>query len=141
MSKFIELTDYDASIHREILDALTREDNAVVEICEDRAVEEMRCYLSKRYDCDRIFTRTGDERSQLVLMMAIDIAVYHIFSIHNPRNLSPLRKERYERAVEWLKAVAAEEISVDGLPLLPEETRAAKSNLLIHSNRQRVNHW
>jgi len=50
------------------------------------AVEEMRCYLSKRYDCDRIFTRTGDERSQLVLMMAIDIAVYHIFSIHNPRN-------------------------------------------------------
>lgn len=78
MSKFIELTDYDASIHREILDALTREDNAVVEICEDRAVEEMRCYLSKRYDCDRIFTRTGDGRSQLVLMMAIDIAVYHI---------------------------------------------------------------
>ena len=119
MSKFIELTDYDASIHREILDALTREDNAVVEICEDRAVEEMRCYLSKRYDCDRIFTRTGDERSQLVLMMAIDIAVYHIFSIHNPRNLSPLRKERYERAVEWLRAVAAEEISADGLPLLP----------------------
>ena len=141
MSKFIELTDYDASIHREILDALTREDNAVVEICEDRAVEEMRCYLSKRYDCDRIFTRTGDERSQLVLMMAIDIAVYHIFSIHNPRNLSPLRKERYERAVEWLRAVAAEEISADGLPLLPEETRAAKSNFLIQSNRNRVNHW
>lgn len=78
MSKFIELTDYDASIHREILDALTREDNAVVEICEDRAIEEMRCYLSKRYDCDRIFTETGDRRSQLVLMMAIDIAVYHI---------------------------------------------------------------
>ena len=141
MSKFIELTDYDASIHREILDALTREDNAVVEICEDRAVEEMRCYLSKRYDCDRIFTRTGDGRSQLVLMMAIDIAVYHIFSIHNPRNLSPLRKERYERAIEWLRAVAAEEISVDGLPLLPEETRAAKSSFLIKSNRKRVNHW
>ena len=37
MSKFIELSDYDASIHREILDALTREDDAVVEICEDRA--------------------------------------------------------------------------------------------------------
>ena len=128
MSKFIELSDYDASIHREILDALTRED-------------EMRCYLSRRYDCDKIFTATGDKRNQLVLMMAIDIAVYHIFCIHNPRNLSPLRKERHERAVEWLKAVAAEEISVDGLPLLSEETRAAKSNFLIKSNRKRVNHW
>ena len=88
MSKFIELTDYDASIHREILDAVTREDNAVVEICEDRAIAEMRCYLSKRYDCDRIFTA-----------------------------------------------------SVDGLPLLPEETRAARSNFLIKSNRKRINHW
>lgn len=78
MSKFIELSDYDASIHREILDALTREDDAVVEICEDRAVAEMRCYLSRRYDCDKIFTATGDKRNQLVLMMAIDIAVYHI---------------------------------------------------------------
>ena len=96
MSKFIELSDYDASIHREILDALTREDDAVVEICEDRAVAEMRCYLSRRYDCDKIFTATGDKRNQLVLMMAIDIAVYHIFCIHNPRNLSPLRKERHE---------------------------------------------
>ena len=26
MSKFVELTDYDASIHRDILDALVRED-------------------------------------------------------------------------------------------------------------------
>ena len=109
MSKFIELSDYDASIHREILDALTREDDAVVEICEDRAVAEMRCYLSRRYDCDKIFTATGDKRNQLVLMMAIDIAVYHIFCIHNPRNLSPLRKERHERAVKWLEAVAAED--------------------------------
>ena len=57
MSKFIELTDYDASIHREILDALTREDNAVVEICEDRAVEEMRCYLSKRSPSQIVFSK------------------------------------------------------------------------------------
>ena len=141
MSEFIELTDYDASIHREILDAVTREDEAVVEICEDRAIAEMRCYLSKRYDCDRIFTATGDKRNQLVLMMAIDIAIYHVISIHNPQSIKGIRKERYERAVEWLKAVAAEEISVDGLPLLPGETRAAKSNFLIKSNRKRINHW
>ena len=57
------------------------------------------------------------------------------------KGISTLRKERYERAVEWLRAVAAEELSADGLPLLPEETRAAKSNFLIKSNRKRVNHW
>lgn len=89
MSKFIELTDYDASIHREILDAVTREDESVVEICEDRAVAEMRCYLSRRYDCDKIFTATGDKRNQLVLMMAIDIAIYHISASTTRENFHP----------------------------------------------------
>ena len=46
MSKFVELTDYDASIHRDILDALVREDETVIEVCEDRAIAEMRCYLA-----------------------------------------------------------------------------------------------
>lgn len=141
MSQFIELKDYDASIHREILDAVTREDETVVEICEDRAIAEMRCYLSKRYDCDRIFAATGEKRNQLVLMMSIDMAIYHVISIHNPQSIKGIRKERYERAVEWMKAVAAEEISIDGVPLLPEEVRAEKSNFLIKSNRKRVNHW
>lgn len=141
MSQFIELEDYDASIHREILGALTREDDAVIEVCEDRAVAEMRCYLAKRYDCDAIFAARGGQRHQLVLMMAIDIAVYHIFCIHNPQKLSQVRKDRYERAVEWMKAVAAEEISIEGAPLLTEEERAAKAAFRIQSNRKRNNHW
>lgn len=47
MSQFIDIKDYDASLHREILDALVRDDETLVEICEDRAIAEMRGYLSK----------------------------------------------------------------------------------------------
>lgn len=139
MSNFINIEDYDASIHRDILDALTRDDASLVEICEDRAIAEMRCYLSKRYDCDAIFSAQGDDRNQLVLMMALDIAIYHIFSIHNPQKLSQLRKDRYDRAVEWMHAVADEEVSIEGVPLLPEEERAAKAPLMFRSNPKRVN--
>ena len=46
MSRFIDIKDYDASVHREILDALVRDDETLVEICEDRAIAEMRGYLS-----------------------------------------------------------------------------------------------
>lgn len=56
MSEFINPDDYDASIHREILDSIIREDESIVEICEDQAVAQMRSYLSARYDCDRIFS-------------------------------------------------------------------------------------
>lgn len=140
MSQFVQLSDYDASIHRDILDALTRADTSVVEICEDRAVAEMRCYLAKRYDCNILFSASGDARHQLVLMMTIDIAVYHIFCIHNPQKLSQVRKDRYERAVEWLKAVARGDISVEGAPLLPEEDRSTRPGFAIRSNPRRASH-
>ncbi|MCH3995023.1 MAG: DUF1320 domain-containing protein [Prevotella sp.] len=141
MSKFIDLKDYDASIHRDILDALVREDETLVEICEDRAIAEMRCYLSKRYDCDIIFSATGENRNQLVLMMLLDIAIYHIFSIHNPMKLSQLRKDRYDRAVEWMKAVSNEDISIDGAPILSNEELERKSQFQLKSNPKRVNHF
>lgn len=147
MSNFINITDYDASIHSEILDALVRKDQSLVEICEDRAVAEMRCYLSGRYDCDALFApyvaaeSQPDTRHQLVLMMALDIAIYHIFSIHNPMKLSQLRKDRYERAIEWLKAVAAGTISIEGAPLAPEEKQVANQSFRIVSNPKRHSHF
>ena len=124
MSKFVTPYDYDATVHWDILDALIREDSALIEICEDRAIAEMRSYLSKRYDCDAIFGATGDARNQL---------------IHNPQKLSQVRKDRYERAVAWMKAVASEDISIDGAPLLPEEERAGKASVMFKSNPKREN--
>ena len=140
MSQFVILSDYDASVHRDILDALVRDDLSLVEICEDRAIAEARCYLSRRYDCDSIFNAQGEERHQLILMMVIDIAVYHIFCIHNPQKLSSVRKARYERAVEWLKAVAREEVSLADAPLLPPEDRTSGTIFSITSNPKRTSH-
>ena len=74
-------------------------------------------------------------------MMALDIAIYHIFSIHNPQKLSQLRKDRYERAIEWLKAVAAGSISIEGAPLAPIETQIAHQPFRIVSNPKRHNHF
>lgn len=125
MDNFIQLSDYDATIHRDILDALLRhdttEDAAIIEICEDRAVAQMRSYLSQTYDCDVIFSARAEARHPLILMMCIDIAVYHLFCLHNPYKMSQVRKDRYDRAVEWLQAVADHRITIDGAPLLPSE--------------------
>lgn len=127
MNNFIQIDDYDASIHREILDALLRTDSVhydpqIIEICEDRAVAEMRAYLNKTYDCDAIFSAKGDERHPLILMFAIDISIYHIFSQHNPYKIAKIREERYKRAVEWLKGVMKGDLTIEGAPRLPEET-------------------
>lgn len=126
MVNFISINDYDATIHREILDSLLRKESAsydpqIIEICEDRAVAEMRSYMNKTYDCDAIFAATGDDRHALILMFAIDITVYHIFCQHNPYKIAKIRQDRYDRAVEWLKGVMKGDVTIDGAPLLPEE--------------------
>lgn len=126
MTNFINIEDYDATIHREILDSLLRKESAsydpqIIEICEDRAVAEMRSYMNKTYDCNTIFSATGDDRHALILMFAIDITVYHIFCQHNPYKIAKIRQDRYDRAVEWLKGIMKGDITIDGAPLLPEE--------------------
>ena len=141
MSQFIDIDDYDATLHREILDALVRDDKQVIEVCEDRAIAEMRSYMSQVYDCDEVFAAQGAERNQLVLMFALDIAVYHIFCIHNPHNMSQIRIDRYERAVEWLKGIQKGMIRVDGLPeMTPEQGREKLTPLLVSSDRKHLNY-
>ncbi len=125
MANFINITDYDATIHKEILDSLLRKDSAsydpqIIEICEDRAISEMRSYLNKAYDCDAIFSATGTDRHALILMFAIDITVYHIFCQHNPYKISKIRQDRYDRAIEWLKGIKKGDITIDGAPLIQE---------------------
>lgn len=132
MDNFIQTTDYDATIHREILDALLRKnsdsyDPQIIEICEDRAVSEMRSYLNKQYDCDAIFSAQGTDRHPLILMFAIDITVYHIFCQHNPYKMSQIRKDRYDRAIEWLKGVMRGNVTIDGAPTLDDETQGENS--------------
>lgn len=148
MSNFIDTSDYNASIHREILSSLLRQESAgghanpdydpqVVEICEDRAVAEMRSYLSKTYDCDAIFSTRGADRHSLILMFAIDISLYHIFSIHNPMKMPRHREERYNRAIEWLKQVASRDVTIDGAPRLPQENQNDNSPWQIHADTVR----
>lgn len=116
MSRFLTDQDYDASVHREILDAVTRDDGALIKICEDRAVKDMRNYLHLHYDVDAIFSAQGEARDPMLVMFCVDITVYHLFTMHNPRNMSKIREDRYNRAIAWLKAVGRGNDVAEGLP-------------------------
>lgn len=141
MSEFLQKTDYNASIHAEILDSIIRSDESLIEICEDRAILEMTSELQSRYDTNALFAARGDERNQLVMMMAMDIAIYHMFSIHNPQKISAIRMERYKRATEWLRAVRAGKTAIPGAPLINLDTAGAVGgNYYMKSNPKRNNY-
>ena len=140
MTQFIDPQDYDATVHKDIIDSLTRGDDSILDICEDRAIEEMKSYLSSRYDVEQIFAARGADRHPLVLMMALDIATYHIYCVGNPQKLNNgIRQARYERAVEWLKAVQKGTVSVNGAP--PRADEEKEQTYLFQSNPKRTVHF
>ena len=144
MNNFIQITDYDATIHREILDSLLREEagsSATVEVCENRAIATVRSLIGNRYDCDAIFAATGDQRNVIILKVCVDISVYEIFCQHNPYKMSQIRKDRYDDAMTFLREVRDFDTSIDGAPLLPEETQADNSRWQIESDCLRATHF
>ena len=73
------------------------------------------------------------------MMMAMDIAIYHMFSIHNPQKISAIRVERYKRATEWLKAVRAGKTGIPGAPVT-DDPETVRGNYFMKSNPKRNNH-
>lgn len=145
MNNFLNLDDYDATIHREILDSLLRDgattDNAVIEVCENRAIQIVRSLIGSRYDCDAIFTAQGDERNVIILKVCLDIAVYEIFCQHNPYKMSQIRKDRYEDAMAFLREVRDCDANIEGAPLVSEQEQKDNSRWQITSNPSRGTHF
>jgi len=115
-------SDYKPAVHAEILDAIIRSDAPTLEMAEDRAIEEMQSYLASRYDVVNIFNKTGADRNQLIVMFAIDITLYHLYSAINRMRTPVERVERYKRAIQWLKDVADGIVNPVGLPLVLDPT-------------------
>lgn len=59
----------------------------------------------------------GDNRSQQLVMMMVDITLYHVHSRIAPRNIPALRDNRYIAAIEWLKQANTGTITAN-IPLI-----------------------
>jgi hypothetical protein len=132
---FVNKSDYPQSIHIDILDALTREDDSILPIIEERNISLMKGCLEGRYDTEKIFQREGEERNRLILSFLLDLVIYDIFSIHNPKNLSQVRKDRYDRAIEWLKNAQKGNVTISDAPRREDEETA--SGFRFESNPKR----
>ena len=139
MGAFITEDDYGSAIQDNVLDAVTDlSDDFNIEVVEDQAVEEMKGYLNNRYVVNDIFNKTGDARNPIILMYAIDMALYHMHRISNQRKIPSMRQKRYEMAIQWLEKVSAGEINP---PDLPVPDAGEKDYVLMGSNPRRDNQY
>lgn len=115
---FIEPDDFKVVIGQSALNVVAQADPTNLENAEAEAIEEISGYLRPKYDCTRIFSAEGPERNRQVLMYACDITLYHLISSQPGKMGMEIRKERYERAIEWLRQVQSGVV----IPDLPEAT-------------------
>lgn len=59
----------------------------------------------------------ADNRTQSILMVVIDVTLFHVHSRISPRNIPDLRKDRYSNAIQMLQAFARGEMTAK-LPVL-----------------------
>lgn len=99
------------------------------------ATAQMRNYLAGRYNVDAIFTPVADgeedTRDAYIVMLAIDITLYHLWSKEGGNNVPELRTLRYTDALDWLKAIQAGG-SAD-LPTLENEDGSEKQDIRLWS--------
>lgn len=141
---YITADELRTHLHDEQIETITRGDDTIAQAAIDAAVSETRGYLT-RFDTDRIFQASGSRRNDLLLIFVKDIAVWHLVNLCNAGTELELREKRYDRAVDWLKAVQKGNVSPDLPEREAEAGKADKNNpvgpIAYGSNPRRVQHY
>jgi phage gp36-like protein len=137
---FLTVEELKTHLYHESINVISGEDDTIPTAAIDAAVSEARGYLAA-FDRDRIFESEGSERNALLLLFIKDMAVWHFVNLCNAGTELSLRQDRYDRAVDWLKAVQKGNVSPD-LPIV-ENTDGSNSIGIIKfgSNPKREQHF
>ena len=118
---FITDNDFEVQVRQEILSLLDGSDEkTAVELATRMATDQIRQYIGGRYDCDTIFAAEGKNRDHFIVMITIDILLYHLWAKRAPRKIPEYRATRYQDALDWLKDVGTGEMD-SALPQLSTE--------------------
>lgn len=135
---FITKDELKTHLYGEQVETIDRGDDTLAVSAISGAVKQAKSYL-KQYDTDAIFSATGDNRDELLLIFIKDIAVWHFINLGNPATDLELREKRYNAAIAWLKDVQSGNVSAD----LPERgiTAETPGDIIYGSNPKRTQHF
>lgn len=88
------------------LSGLTEEQ--ILEDAQDTAITEISAYLTGKYIIEDEFAKDAttipDDRNKMVLKCGLDMAIYYIHWVINPRDIPELREKAYTSCTEMMAA-------------------------------------
>ncbi|CVK17112.1 Protein of unknown function (DUF1320) [Apibacter mensalis] len=132
---FLQKEDLKNNIYTYQVEQITEGDDAIVLQALDTAEQEAKSYLTLnnkkeaadgrlKYDVDKIFSAKGKERNPLIVSITLTIAKWWIVDLCNVDIIYEQAKDRYDRAVAWLKDIAKGNANLNTLPLIKDENQA-----------------
>lgn len=132
--------DLKAGIYPEVLQVLTRTGGNITTAI-DEAVEEVRSYLSARYDLDTELAKSGTSRNVRIVNLVREIAIYNCYKISNPANMPEIRLQIYRDTVKALEKLQGEKASIPGLIRLTDPVSGGSSYIKFGGNTRRRNQY
>ena len=115
---FITKADLKSNMYPEIVAAVSRNDDTILDALFAETESMMRTFLG-RYDANAIFSATGAARNAYVLKVAKNIAVYELMKLSN-RTVSQNIRLDYEDAINWLNGINSGKYDAGDLPFLAD---------------------
>ncbi|CAA0144756.1 conserved hypothetical protein [Tenacibaculum maritimum] len=112
---FIIEDDYTSLVRNEVKNILLENySETKLKGAEQMAISQVKNYLSGKYDVNTVFAATGENRNSHILMIVIDCTLYHLYTSTVPSKMPETRANRYQDAIDWLKAEkASNQVSAD----------------------------
>jgi phage gp36-like protein len=142
---FLTREDYLAQIDSTDLEALSMADSptqdeapvevdpeappvaSIREVAERNALDEVASYLRGRFDMVAAYALAGQARSQQLVMICVDVAIWHMCPRVAFRNVSEVREKRYLAAIKWLTMAQTGKSNPD-LPLYAVDALAPQKH-------------
>lgn len=106
--------DLQNSIEQTLLDALdwSSDDSIITTAC-SQAIGQLKAYTVDKYDIVTELAKTSVQRDEMVLMIAKDLAIYHIWSYVDAASIPNTRRDRYKAAIDFLKDIQSGAVTMN----------------------------
>lgn len=121
---FVEKEELKTVAYLYQIDEITDGDDTIIGIALDAAMEEVRSYLSHRYDMSAIFAKKGGQRNSFLVYIVKITALHQLVLLSNVDMLYDKIDGAYKQVIDFLEKVAEGKLN-PAFPTLEETDNTA----------------
>ncbi len=137
---FIQKDDLKTALYNYQIEQITGGDDTIVMQAANAAEEEAKSLIAARYDVEAIFAKEGKQRNALLVSLCASISVFRLVELCNVDIIWEQARQRYDRAIRYLKDLAEGEASISSLPLANTNGENSSDHTIRYGSRQKFNH-